>query len=256
MQLKVAKNQLKSIDKHCFCAILKVQNERSVHMRKFRRAIWGIVLIVAAIIIALNSFDIIDFDVFFDGWWTLFIIIPCFVGIFEKGNRLGNLIGLAFGVCLLLSAQDVIEFAIFWKLLIPISIAYVGFKMIFSSFIKAKKKKIHYHINNDSREMQRSVAVFCGTEVDFSNTVFKGANLVTCFGGIDCDLRNAIIEKDCNIKVVVLFGGIEIQVPDNVNVVSNIPCVFGGTDVMKNNPGAEHTIYIDGFCAFGGVDVK
>ena len=67
--------------------------------------------------------------------------------------------------------------------------------MIFSSFIKAKKKKIHYHINNDSREMQRSVAVFCGTEVDFSNTVFKGANLVTCFGGIDCDLRNAIIEE-------------------------------------------------------------
>lgn len=225
-------------------------------MRKFRRALWGMVFVAAAVIIALNSFNVIDFDVFFDGWWTLFIIIPCFVGIFEKANRLGNLIGMTFGVCLLLSAQDVIEFAIFWKLLIPISIAYVGFKMIFSSFRKEKKKKIHYHINNDSREMQRSVAVLCGTEVDFSNTVFKGAKLVTCFGGIDCDLRNAIIEKDSIIKVTVLFGGIDIKVPDNVNVVNNTSCVFGGTDVMKNNPCAEHTIYIEGFCMFGGIDIN
>ncbi len=226
-------------------------------MKNFRRAIWGIVLIAAAVAIALNSFDIIDFDVFFDGWWTLFIIIPCFVGLFEKGDRWGNAIGLLLGVCLLLSAQDVVGFNIFWKLLIPILIAYVGLKMIFSSFGKGKKERIiSCNIKADGKEINRSVAVFCGTDLDYSNTVFKGANLVACFGGIDCDLRNAIIESDCAIKVTVAFGGIEIMVPDNVNVVSNIPCVFGGTDVMKNNPNAEHTIYIDGFCAFGGVDIK
>lgn len=225
-------------------------------MKNLKRAIWGIILVAAAVIIALNSFDVIDFDIFFDGWWTLFIIIPCFVGLFEKGDRVGNAFGLLLGVCLLLAAQDIVDFDIFWKLLIPMIIAYVGIKMVFSSF---KNKREHLNtckIKADGKEINRGVAVFCGTEMDYSNTVFNGANLVACFGGVDCDLRNAIIENDCTIKVTVAFGGIDIMVPDNVNVVNNIPCVFGGTDVKNSNSNAEHTIYIDGFCAFGGIDVK
>ena len=225
-------------------------------MKKMRRIIWGLVLVAVAVIIALNSFGLIDFDIFFDGWWTLFIIIPCFVGLFEKGNRFGSLIGLALGVCLLLSAQEIIEFAIFWKLLIPISIVYIGFKMIFSSFRKSKNKKIYYTASTDPSEMHRSVAVFCGTEVDFSNTVFNGAHLIVCFGGMDCDLRKAIIDKDTVIKVFCLFGGFDITVPDNVKVVNNLTCAFGGIDTPNNNENAEHTIYIEGFCAFGGIDVE
>ncbi len=225
-------------------------------MRNLRRAIWGIVLISAAVVLALNSFDVIDFDVFFDGWWTLFIIIPCFAGLFQKGDRLGSAIGLLLGVSLLLSAQDVVGFDIFWKLLIPVIIAYAGLKLLLSSFRKKQKSGRACKIKADCKEINRSVAVFCGTEIDYSNTVFKGANLVACFGGIDCDLRNAIIENDCKIKVAVVFGRIKMLIPDNVNVKSNVSCVFGGSDVANNNPNAKHTIYIDGFCAFGGIDAE
>lgn len=224
-------------------------------MKKFRRVLWGLVLVAAAVILALNSFNIINFNIFFDGWWTLFIIIPCFLGLFEKGDKLGSALGLLLGICLLLSQQNIVDFDVFWKLIIPVIIAYVGFKMIFSSFRK-KDRTRYCKIEADGRQINRSVAVFCGTELDYSNTVFDGANLVACFGGIDCDLRNAIIEKDCIIKATVAFGGIDIKVPENVNVVNNIPCAFGGTDIKNSNPNAEHTIYIDGFCAFGGIDVK
>ena len=92
--------------------------------------------------------------------------------------------------------------------------------------------------------------------MNFDGAVFEGAELITVFGGIDCDLRGAIIEKDCVIKVVCVFGGVDLLIPDNVNVVSNIPTFFGGTDVLKKNHCAEHTIYIDGVCLFGGVDAK
>ena len=224
-------------------------------MKKTGNILWGIIIVALGVLFALKAFGV-EIDIFFDGWWTLFIIVPCFVGLFDKGDRFGSLIGLALGVCLLLSAQEIIEFAIFWKLLIPISIAYIGFKMIFSSFRKSNKKKMHININTDSCEMHRSVAIFCGTEVDFSNTVFNGTNLIVCFGGIDCDLRNAIIDKDAVIKVCCSFGGIDIIAPDNVKVVNNLTCAFGGIDTPNNNENAEHTIYIDGFCAFGGVDVK
>ncbi len=225
-------------------------------MKNLKRTIWGIILVLAAIIIALNSFNIIDFDLFFDGWWTLFIIIPSFVGLIENKNKGGSVFGLLFGIFLLLCARDILEFDMIWKLLVPAFVAYIGFKMIFSSFRKNKTDRIIKEIKRDGRDLQNGFAVFCGTELSFDNAVFDGADLTAVFGGIDCDLRGAIIDRDCVIKVCCVFGGIDIKVPDNVKVVTNAAAIFGGIDVLKSNSTAEHTLYIEGLCTFGGVDVK
>lgn len=223
-------------------------------MKHIEKIIWGIVLVIAAILIALNSFNLIEFDIFFDGWWTLFIIIPCFAGIFRKKDITGNIFGLFLGICLLLSAQGVISFDVFWKLLVPVIIACIGLKMIFSSF--RKRNKNVSHIRMEGKGVKQSVAVFCGTNLNFTNTVFDGAKLTAWFGGIDCDLTGAIIDKDAVIKVSCGFGGINILVPDNVRVVNNTTCLFGGTEVAKSDNSAEYTLFIEGSCMFGEIDIK
>ncbi|MEE1161236.1 MAG: DUF5668 domain-containing protein, partial [Acutalibacteraceae bacterium] len=76
-------------------------------MKKLSKILWGVVLILVGGIFALNAFDITDITVFFDGWWTLFIIIPCLVGIFSEREKTGNIIGLLIGVFLLLCCQNV-----------------------------------------------------------------------------------------------------------------------------------------------------
>ena len=223
-------------------------------MKNYRRLIWGIILLIAAVVIVLNSFGIIAFDIFFEGWWTLFIIVPSLAGIFEKGKIKDSVFGLVIGIIFLLCAQEIIDWDMVWKLLVPLFIAYIGLKMIFSFFRKGKKKKINIEING--RDVEQGVAVFCGTEMDFSNTEFDGAELVAVFGGIDCDLRRAIIKGDCKLNVACVFGGIDILIPDNVKVVTNTACIFGGVDVLRGNPNAEHTLYIEGAGIFGGVDIK
>lgn len=50
-------------------------------MKKLNGIVWGIVLVAAGILLGLNAFGITDIDIFFDGWWTLFIIVPCAVGL-------------------------------------------------------------------------------------------------------------------------------------------------------------------------------
>lgn len=225
-------------------------------MKNLRRTIWGLIFIAAAIVIALNSFNVIDFDIFFDGWWTLFIIVPSFVGIIQDRNKWGAVFGLCIGILLLLSAQEIISWDMVWKISFPLIIAIIGIKMIISSFRKDKTDRIIKEIKHNTKDAQNGAAVFSGTELDFDNVVFEGANLSAVFGGIDCDLRNAIIEKDCVINVSCVFGGVDILVPDNVKVVANTTSIFGGIDVMKNNHSGEHTIYIDGACIFGGIDVK
>lgn len=225
-------------------------------MKNLRRIIWGIIFVAAAVVIALNSFGIINFDIFFDGWWTLFIIVPSFAGLIENKNKMSSLSGLAMGILLLLCAQDILNWDIIWKIALPIIIGVIGIKMIVSSFRKEKTSRIVNNIKIEGRDMQSGFAVFSGTELNFDDVVFDGAELTAVFGGVECDLTKAIIDRDCVIKVSCAFGGIDIKVPDNVKVVNNVACIFGGVDVDKSNNNAPYTLYIEGVCTFGGVDIE
>ena len=82
-------------------------------MKKFGNILWGLVFIVLGLILGLNAMGITDIDIFFRGWWTLFIIIPCFIGIFREREKIGNLIGCLVGVALLLCCQGIYRLLFF-----------------------------------------------------------------------------------------------------------------------------------------------
>ena len=67
-------------------------------MKKTGKIIWGVAFIVAGIVFALSAFGITHIELFFDGWWTLFIIVPCLVGLFTEGEKLGWQIKTVWGV--------------------------------------------------------------------------------------------------------------------------------------------------------------
>ena len=50
-------------------------------MKKVSGILWGIVLVAVGVILTLNAFGVANVDIFFDGWWTLFIIVPCVIGL-------------------------------------------------------------------------------------------------------------------------------------------------------------------------------
>lgn len=47
-------------------------------MNKLINILWGLFFVALAIIIGLNSVGLININLFFDGWWTVFIIVPSF----------------------------------------------------------------------------------------------------------------------------------------------------------------------------------
>ena len=108
----------------------------------------------------------------------------------------------------------------------------------------------------EGKEPKAGCATFSGCDMNYDGEVFEGAELTAVFGGVKCDLRNAIIEKDCAIQVSAIFGGIDIFVPAGINVRVNSNSIFGGvsnkTAVHQNAP----TIYVSGTCMFGGVEIK
>ena len=225
-------------------------------MRKLSSVLWGIVLIAAGVILALNVFNITNIDVFFYGWWTLFIIVPCAIGLFTEREKTGNIIGIVIGVFLLLCCQDILSFSMLWKLLVPAIIVIIGLKLIFVGLFGNKANEIMKKLKLEGKEPKSGCATFSGCDLNYDGEVFEGAELTAIFGGVKCDLKNAIIEKDCAIQVSAIFGGIDILVPDNVNVKVSSNCIFGGisnkTAVHKEAP----TIYVSGTCMFGGVEIK
>lgn len=227
-------------------------------MKKTSQVIWGIVLIGIGTVWALNAFGLTDIELFFDGWWTLFIIIPSIVGLFSNHDKMGSLIGLCIGVFLLLCCQDVIGFGMMWKLLFPVIIVIVGIKLIVGSVWNANRIESLKQIQTENGNVVSKATVFSGDILNFSGEVFQGARLNAVFGGLDCDLRGAQIDQDCLIDASAIFGGIDIYVPANVNVSVSSNSFLGGVANKAPDFHDENapTVYIRGNCVFGGVDVK
>lgn len=225
-------------------------------MKNYSKIIWGVILLAIGAILALNALNITDIDIFFDGWWTLFIIIPCTIGLFRKNDKFGNLIGLLIGIYLLLCCLDIIEFSLVWKLLVPVTVILIGVKMIFGGAFSGKTQKVMDDIKKRGRTLRSEFAAFSGNTVNYSGQTFDGSELTAVFGAIKCDLRNAIITEDTIINFTAVFGGIDILVPEGVNVKVNSTSLFGGVSNKTAFTDKAPTIYVTGLCMFGGVDIK
>ena len=225
-------------------------------MKRINSIVWGFVLVAVSAVLILNAFEITSIEIFFDGWWTLFIIIPSLIGLFSGNDKTANIIGLLIGTFLLLVCRNILDFDILWKLAVPVIIAVIGIKMIFGGiggnrgFVKS--------IEANSDDIKTGFAAFSGQDINFDNETFKGAELTAVFGGIKCDLRNAVFESDTVINACCIFGGTDIFLPDNVNIKVNSNSLFGGIDNKKhqNSNDNQYTVYLNGTCIFGGVDVK
>ena len=217
--------------------------------------IWGIILIVVGVIIGLNSLGIANINIFFDGWWTLFIIIPSLADIIKRPNKASNYGWLVLGIVLLLCAQDILKFEVIGKLIFPAILVFIGLSLLFKDKVGKKVKEKIKTLNEEG--LEEYYATFSGQEINKAGEVFNGASLNAIFGGIDLKLQDAKIQKDILINATAVFGGIDIIVPSNVNVKVQSTSIFGGTDnkITKQTENLP-TIYVKAFCLFGGTDIK
>lgn len=229
-------------------------------MKKIKPIIWGIAIIALGVIFGGNAIGLFNFDVFFDGWWTLFIIVPSAISLITEKERLTSLAFLSAGVILLLAAQDVFSYNAAWKAILAVALILFGVSILFKTLFHSKNdkevaKKVK-EAEND-KNMDAQMAIFSGSERTYNGETFSGSNLVAVFGGADLDLRKANFKKDTVIKAFALFGGIDIKVPDDVEIKAKSAFFFGGiSDERKDISKAKTTIYLDAAGGFGGISIN
>ncbi len=227
-------------------------------MKKFGNVLWGIVLIIVGCILGGNALGITDINIFFDGWWTLFIIIPCFIGLFRENEKTGSLIGLLIGIALLLCCQDILSFDLIWKLAFPTILVIIGLSIIFKDTFNHKISNEIKKLNENRKDANEYCATFSGVTAKFDAEEFKGTTLTAVFGGVECDLRKAVINENQVINCSAIFGGIDIFVPEDVKVKVKSSSIFGGVSDDRKHSEKENAkvIYINATCMFGGVEIK
>lgn len=216
----------------------------------------GMFWIVVGVVIAGNVLDWWNISLFFRGWWTLFIILPCGAQVLRKGFHSGAGFGLVVGLLLLFSQWNL--FSIGWavKLLIPVLLILYGIKIVMrgTSF----RRTTVDHIPDGYAEEANCSGIFQNKEIHYPEDEFFGSEVNAIFGGADLDLRSALIDEDVTISATAIFGGIDIKLPEDVNVKVSSTGIFGGTDNGIKRPANPEwpTVYIQATAVFGGIDIK
>ncbi len=90
--------------------------------------VWGICLIFVGIGLLGNSTGF--FNIFFEGWWTIFIIVPSLIDLFKKKDKIPSIIVLSIGIILLLQQQHLINNDMILKVLAAVGIITLGIKTL------------------------------------------------------------------------------------------------------------------------------
>ena len=221
---------------------------------KASNVIWGLVFIFIGVVIGLNALNITSIDIFFDGWWTLFIIVPSFINIFNKEDKTGSFIWFMVGVILLLACNDFISFDIIGKLLFPAILVIIGLSIIFKNTFDNKVRKEINKVRETKRDDDTISGIF-KEEVIHEDTA-KNIDLEAIFGSVQYDLQEAKLKKDVAIKTTAVFGSIKIIVPSGCNVKFKTSGIFNDHINKVGNTDSKNTIYVDSFALFGSVIVS
>ena len=206
----------------------------------------------------LNSLDILNINIFFKGWWTLFIIVPSLISLFTDDDKVGSIIFLVIGLLLFMSIQNIINFELIRKITVPLIIVIIGLSLIFKDALNNKVNKEINKLNKNINKDNNYFSFFSAQKIDLDEEEFKGSEITSIFGATTLNLTKAKIEEDIVINATSIFGGIDIYVPTDVNIKIKSTSIFGGVDDKRINKDNNNkiTIYVNTTSIFGGVVIK
>jgi hypothetical protein len=241
-------------------------------MKRNNKVFWGAVLVVCGIIWIVCI--CLHINVLFNGWWTLFIIVPSLCGLLAPGARAGGktwpAIGLGVGILFLLAEQNVIDYDMFWKIGLAVLVIALGLGMIFGRGTtdgddrhiaggdSSQDGTAPITLNRDGKSIRVVNASFGEQNLNFGGEVFEGADVNASFASVHLDLHGATINEDMEIHVDLKFSGLVIYAPSDLLVKVTAGSTFGGVDDKRRVVVTDHThtLYISGSCVFSGIEIK
>lgn len=228
-------------------------------MKQTLKIIFGIALIAVGILWILSVFGIFSFEFSTEGWWTIFIIVPCLFGLFTDKDKVGPCIGIGMGILLFLAARNIITWQEMGQLAIAVVLIGAGVWLLLF------KNRCHHgefeqtNIIRDGKEILHIQSSFGKQSLSFAGKKFEGADVDSSFGALTLDFYGADIADGAFLNLNVGFSGVNIIVPEGMSVQIAVTSGFGGvTDNRRSkvDTGTSPRLIITGKVGFGGVEIK
>lgn len=220
-------------------------------LEKIYNIITGTLFSIYALVALILTIFLPKYNIFFDGWWTLFIILPSLGSLLFYRNKLTSLYTLTIGILILLGCNDVIGLKKCFTILLCLGIILLGINIV-KATIKIPAKK-----DSNTKYVPFYYAILGATE-EIIAVPFDGGTVKVCFGHIILDLSSAKITHNSTLNVVSIFGTTELILPSDVEVVNKNTNIIGGTENLKTPSKSKNKkkIYIESMSILGSTKIK
>ncbi len=228
-------------------------------MKQAFKMILGLALIAAGVLWILNIAGVVNINCSTQGWWALFVIVPCLYGLFTDKDKVGSCIGIGVGVLLLLAARGVITWDMMWQIALALLVVGFGVRLLlFKTWGNHCEVSDLKTVSRDGKDIHCIDYSFGKQCLSFAGQKFEGADVQSSFGGLTLDLYGAEIAEDAFIDLNVGFSGVTIIVPEGLAVRVAVNSGFGGVTDNRRDKTATGTpmLLLTGKVGFGGVEIR
>lgn len=225
----------------------------------------GAILVLVGSILGLNSILDFDIDIFFEGWWTLILIIPTIKNIIYNKAGFSSYFLLGLGVLLLLKEQRFLEEELIPKLIIALIFFAIGFTIICGNNKEARRKEIKRKKVKDDimksykktayvEEVEKDRKLETSIKIDRAINEIKEDKVVkednkrkeekrlsnnnngneSIVGIFSSNQRQYSNEKFYGASVLSLLANVQVDIRDAIiteDIFIEVTCILGGLDI-------------------------
>ncbi len=223
------------------------------------KIIIGIVIVVVGLNMILGAAGV-EFDLFFDGWWTIPIIIVAIVSMLNQGVGPGNMVMLMVGLWMLASKQNWIPDWVHNDYIWGAAIIGVGLLFLMgkhqtsSDEGKPANNPSHHSSGEDFEAEQRQ---WERERAEYRRTYASEEPKSEPAGQEPSEPRyQEHTSSGANPTYTAIFGGQTVHYSSDALDGSTLFALFGGLEIDFRKAHIAHDIVIDATALFGGVDLR
>ncbi|MBI3367188.1 MAG: hypothetical protein HY021_01670 [Burkholderiales bacterium] len=229
--------------------------------RRVRPALFGLAVIGVGTLALLDNLHVFDIRLL-RTFWPLVLV---FFGIARlawpphMASRLFGVVLIAVGA--LMTAHNLgqvdINLRQWWPMFIILAGVAIALRALFPHPHRWHGRRFETSAIEHSDEVDVD-ATFGAVKLQNDSRNFKGGRIAARFGGVELDLREAVMESaEATLSIHAAFSGVELRVPRDWQVSVQMSATLGGVEDKTVPPATPtHRLVLRGDTVFGGVEIK
>jgi len=229
---------------------------------RVRRALFGLSVIGIGALALLDNLHVFDIALLHTFWPLVFVVWGVARLVWPRhylASRFFGVVLIAAGA--LMTAHNLghvnVELRQWWPVLVILAGVAIALRGFFPGARCWRGQRFETSAIEHADEVNVD-ATFSAIKLQNDSRAFKGGRISAHFGGVELDLREAMMAgPEATLVVNGAFSGIELRVPRGWQVSVQMSSTMGAVeDKTAPPPSADHRLVLRGDTVFGGVEVK